>query len=262
VNERAAFTRAICENPADDTVRLVEMAEITAFSWYNEASRTGATTSPFDSDHNTPLVSQGHVMATPQGTSAHGHNPDTETRHQQIRCQFGVAGRIASIPEFPQHVISDCGRVFTWTATQRNSSGQMRELAQSKHAKGYRYVRLIYAGRQTTAMIHRLLATLFLPAPSKGQTVVRHLNGNPADNRIENIAWGTQKENMADCIEHGRTLKGGKNPNAKLTEGIINAAHLLVEAGYRVDALATFLGVNPHTLFAALSGRSWEHVNE
>lgn len=31
----------------------------------------------------------------------------------------------------------------------------------------------------------------------------RHLNGNPYDNRLENLAWGTPSENMLDKVRHG-----------------------------------------------------------
>ncbi|NJK76353.1 MAG: hypothetical protein HC786_30100 [Richelia sp. CSU_2_1] len=33
---------------------------------------------------------------------------------------------------------------------------------------------------------------------------VRHLNGDPTCNNLENIAWGTAKENAADKIRQGR----------------------------------------------------------
>lgn len=31
-------------------------------------------------------------------------------------------------------------------------------------------------------------------------------------NRYRNLYWGTQAENMQQCINDGRTLKGNKNP--------------------------------------------------
>jgi len=39
-----------------------------------------------------------------------------------------------------------------------------------------------------------------LPKPGE---VCRHLNGNPHDNRLDNLSWGTPSENMLDKARHG-----------------------------------------------------------
>lgn len=39
------------------------------------------------------------------------------------------------------------------------------------------------------------------PCPEGMET--RHLNGNPSDNRLDNLCWGTPKENGEDRIRHG-----------------------------------------------------------
>jgi len=49
--------------------------------------------------------------------------------------------------------------------------------------------------------VSRLLAIAFLQK-SETDTLVRHLNDNPLDNRIENLAWGTQKDNGLDRIRN------------------------------------------------------------
>lgn len=55
---------------------------------------------------------------------------------------------------------------------------------------------------------HRFICEVFHgPAPSPDHEV-RHLNGNPKDNRIENLRWGTAAENAQDRIRHGRQYRG------------------------------------------------------
>lgn len=52
--------------------------------------------------------------------------------------------------------------------------------------------------KQKTYFVHRLVLEAFgYPKPFE-KAVVRHLNDNPDDNRIENLKWGTYKENLLD----------------------------------------------------------------
>lgn len=50
--------------------------------------------------------------------------------------------------------------------------------------------------------VHRLVAEAFIPNPYR-LPLVRHLNGDPTDNDIDNLAWGTQTDNMRDAIDNG-----------------------------------------------------------
>lgn len=68
---------------------------------------------------------------------------------------------------------------------------------------GYRQVTLCVKQRNTTRLVHRLVAEAFQPNPL-GHRVVRHLNGDPSDNRAENLRWGTYSDNAQDIIRHGR----------------------------------------------------------
>lgn len=50
--------------------------------------------------------------------------------------------------------------------------------------------------------VHRCVAAAFA-GPCLPGYLVRHVNGNGADNRIENLCYGTHKDNSADSIRHG-----------------------------------------------------------
>lgn len=201
-------------------------------------------------------------MATSQSTSVSTPEPDPESQLATIREQFSVTCRIVNPPNYPQHAVTETGRVFSWAKTTRHRLGKIRELAQSAHETGYRYVRFQYQGKYRYFTVHRLVAELFLPPPREGQTLVRHLNGDPADNRAENLAWGTQKENMADCIRHGRTLKGRKNPNAKLNDNLVRVIKILLAEDFSPSAIASFLGISTPSVTLAASGKQWGHVEE
>lgn len=57
-------------------------------------------------------------------------------------------------------------------------------------------------GEESTQLVARLVAMAFLPAPFDILTV-NHINGNPMDNRIENLEWATLSENIRHGFETG-----------------------------------------------------------
>lgn len=55
--------------------------------------------------------------------------------------------------------------------------------------------------------VHRLVAKAFIGPEPAGQEV-RHLNGNPSDNRAVNLAYGTRSQNTLDTVRHGTYANG------------------------------------------------------
>jgi len=60
----------------------------------------------------------------------------------------------------------------------------------------------VQLGRRNTQRVHKLVLLAFVgAAPDKHECL--HMNGNPADNRLSNLRWGTRSENMKDAYAHG-----------------------------------------------------------
>ena len=69
---------------------------------------------------------------------------------------------------------------------------------------GHRYVRLRDRfGNKKRVSIHRLVAETYIPNPNN-YPVVRHLDDCPENNDYWNLAWGTQADNVHDCLERKR----------------------------------------------------------
>ncbi|HEV7195571.1 MAG TPA: NUMOD4 motif-containing HNH endonuclease, partial [Pedococcus sp.] len=73
---------------------------------------------------------------------------------------------------------------------------------------GYLVVTLWRDGKQRTALVHRLVLTAFV-GPSDFE--VRHKYGDPADNRLAHLAWGTHSENQFDQVAHGTHANASKD---------------------------------------------------
>lgn len=77
-------------------------------------------------------------------------------------------------------------------------TGQRKQLKPtSSHKMGYLRVVLCKDGKVKTYHVHQLVLNAYLPKQSS-ELEVLHLNSKPANNRLENLAWGTHEENMND----------------------------------------------------------------
>lgn len=92
--------------------------------------------------------------------------------------------------------VSNLGRV---RGRRRQDGGLMRTRA---NEDGYQTVRFCKNAKHHFYRVHRLVAIAFLGAPPPGHEV-RHLDGQPSNNKLSNLAWGTDSENGLDQVRHG-----------------------------------------------------------
>lgn len=110
--------------------------------------------------------------------------------------------------------VSDCGRVRSVSRTIQRSTGatmrirsRIRKTYQSK--SGHLSTSLSKAGVIRTHHVHYLVILAFEGERPDGMDI-RHLNGDPTDNRLSNLAYGTRSENCQDSIEHGTAWEQAK----------------------------------------------------
>ena len=106
---------------------------------------------------------------------------------------------------------SDHGRVRALdriTDRGRKWRGQM--LTPASMPRGYQVVTLWRDGKQKTALVHRLVLFAFVGPEPEGMEGL-HKNGNPYDNSLGNLAWGTHSENQLDQVMHGTHPNASKD---------------------------------------------------
>ena len=95
--------------------------------------------------------------------------------------------------------VTDMGEIF--------SCRKGRFLKKSVDKDGYYVVSLCYQGTQVGKKVHRLVCEAFY-GPST--LLACHVNGDKTDNRLENLYWGTPKDNMMDKKGHGTNFQSNK----------------------------------------------------
>ena len=123
--------------------------------------------------------------------------------------------------------------------------------------KGYLTVSVSNGINARPIGVHQLVADAFLGPCPKGEHV-RHLNGNPPDNRPENLSYGTPLQNAKDRERHGRYASGEHHFGAKLTQSQAEDIRQLRKSGERVSALALKFGVSVSTIGAIIYGKSYK----
>ena len=122
--------------------------------------------------------------------------------------------KLAEIPSLQDkdYMAGDDGRIYS---CKRNI--EWYPLKGGKNRQYYTHIVIYRNGKAIGYLIHRLICEAFHGPAPEGKKQVRHLDGNPENNKPENLAWGTGFENWADKKRHGRGYEGEKHPQAKLT---------------------------------------------
>ncbi|MEM7806504.1 MAG: NUMOD4 motif-containing HNH endonuclease [Planctomycetota bacterium] len=166
------------------------------------------------------------------------------------------------VPGYEQaYDVSDLGRVRSLDRFVNGRWGTQRVhgrlLKQPRGQAGYPEVCLHDgAGGQRRHSVHQLVLAAFV-GPMPPEHVCRHLDGSRDNNRLSNLAYGTQADNANDRESHGRTCRGEQHSSAKLNH---RAVRFIRSSTARSVDLAKAFNVSDVAISAVRSGRTWKHV--
>lgn len=127
-----------------------------------------------------------------------------------------------NIPGYPGYHISKRGKIYSrWDVNGKGILSKRYHLKQPHLNKKGRYIiGLSQPGIGTTKwLVHRLVALVYLPNP-EGLPYVCYKDNVPTNNSVNNLYWGTQKDNMSQASKEGRMIqaKGKDSVHYKGTE--------------------------------------------
>lgn len=155
------------------------------------------------------------------------------------------------IEECRAYEVSSLGRVRRMTG---------RILKPSHCSNDYLFVVLQSAEhgvRKAQRLLHILVCRAFHGAAPTAEHVVAHWDGNRENCRADNLRWATRKENHQDMIRHGRSTRGERHANAKITEATAREIKTLLAAGLGIKATSEKLEVPYSTVNNIKSGARW-----
>ena len=168
-------------------------------------------------------------------------------------------------PSYPGYRVTKGGVVFSFRKRKgcgRDHGGTVviqdvpvRQMGQYVGHGDYLYVSVSTSRGQRSIPIHTLLLDAFI-GPRSSNVETRHLDGDPRNNMLSNLCYGTRAENAADRLVHGR-----QRGREVFNDADICNIRKVWQNGESVAAIANQYAVGETTVRDVLKGKTYSHVN-
>lgn len=162
--------------------------------------------------------------------------------------------------------ISSLGRVRSKDRVIEKSNGYThthkgKVLRPAVSKKGYLTCSASIMGQQKTVKPHRLVALYFV-SNEDNKPHVNHINGIKTDNRIENLEWVTNHENILHAWKTGlnKPKKGVSHPRASISANDAKRVKDLRAKGFGRKDIQKATGVNQNIVDNIIYNNSWSHL--
>ncbi len=145
-------------------------------------------------------------------------------------------------------------KVYTETNYEVTSNGEIYNVTTKQKLKprinnGYNVINLTINGVRKGFTLHRLVAEAFIPK-IEGKDYVNHKNGDKLDNRVENLEWVSQKENIQHALANNLVGTHPKKVDQyDLEKNYLRTFDMIEEA-------AKHIGLTRHSINLVLKGKN------
>ncbi|KDQ65711.1 hypothetical protein DT87_00190 [Streptomyces sp. NTK 937] len=152
---------------------------------------------------------------------------------------------------FPGYRVSDEGRI-------RGIRGHVLRPGQDK--RGYARVVLMKDRTRVARSVHRLVLTEFVGEPPGAGAQGAHLDGNPRNNCLSNLAWTSSAENHAHRRQHGTDPVGERNGRAVLSAQDVIDMRQAMSDGMSIRQASELFGISYSQTSAIRARTKWRHI--
>ena len=155
------------------------------------------------------------------------------------------SGPLHATPDAPVHGVSSLGRVRSLNGIKGYGSQTL---------SGYYQARIKGRG----FLVHRLVAEVHLgPPPTEAHTQVNHKDGDPSNNRVENLEWVTHAENVQHSFATNLNRASNAPKRSKPVVGGVKGSPREEWKEYEsISAAARALGLKKGSISDVLHGKS------
>ena len=158
--------------------------------------------------------------------------------------------------------VSDLGRVRSLDRISVSSNNRVRELKgfvlkQTLNIHGRPYVTLSKDGKPRKYTTHRLVMLSFIGLRPEGYQIL-HADGDCLNNKLSNLSYDTQSENMIDMYRYG-----GKNGRGKLSiEQVLEIRKLFKTGKYTKVKLGEMFKVSDASIYGIVTKKTYQWLND
>jgi HNH endonuclease len=166
------------------------------------------------------------------------------------------------LEQYPGYKVSEYGHLMLINGNSSCSPGHIYK--GHINSLGYKMYRLKNRqGDWEAKSAHVLTALAFIGNCPTDKDLVAHNDGNPGNNHYSNLRWATTKENAEDKIRHGRSMRGTKHHNCKLSKKDVIEIREAYEGKYgQLISLGRKYGVSAQQIRRVAIGEQWQDVEK
>ncbi|HIS18358.1 MAG TPA: HNH endonuclease [Candidatus Coprovivens excrementavium] len=158
--------------------------------------------------------------------------------------------------------VSDLGNVKSLDRISVSSDNKVRNLKglmlkQPLNVNGIPYVTLSKNGKRQKHTTHKIVALTFIGERPEGYQVL-HRDGDCLNNKLCNLSYDTQSQNMIDMYRYGK-----KNGSGKLTiEQVLEIRKLFKTGKYTKVKLGRMFKVSDVNIYEIVTKKTYQWLND